>query len=232
MNHSAESKNPTVRALLADQSTFATVLSAILIREYGPEVYEWDPETIHIQVLDDFGVDLPEINHMKLVSLFSALQSGAFFQDPLVFSSTCEILNGTPSPLDELTTDLLPPEIAWAVMEVRLNDDDKPVFATDVARMVGVILDEEGFDSPPSAIPWALMEEEPGFIVGPDREDWQNQVLAEYMADQARDLFAQLSTLPWAAEIDMARLGASIADETGIAASVADFSGSPKHAAV
>lgn len=227
MNHRAEAKSTAVKALLTDPGTFSTILSAILVREYGTEVYGWDPETIHIQVLDDFGVNLPEINHLKLTALFAAVYSGQFFQDPHVFSSTCEILNGTPSSLEELSTDLLPAEIAWAVMEVRLNDEDHPIFARDVARMVGVILEEEGCVTAPTTISWAIVESPMEWEAGPNHEDWQGQVIAEYLQDQSQLLFEQISKLPWADEIDMVRLADTIEDEEGITPSVTDFQPRP-----
>lgn len=223
MNNRAEAKPQALKGFLANPETFATVLSAILVREYGAEVYEWDPETIHIQVLDDFGVNLPEINHLKLVCLFSAVYSGEFYRDPLVFSSTCEILNGTPSPLDELSTDLLPAEIAWAVMEVRLNDDDKPIFSHEVARLAGLSLEEDGFGYAPPTIPWAIVEAPLEFEDGPTQDKWQSQVISGYLADQSQQLFSQISALPWAGEIDMARLAETVSDEGAITPSVSDF---------
>ncbi len=227
MSVQGEAKPQILRDLLASQDTLATVIVAILVRTYGAEVYEWEPETVWIQVQEDFGVEMPEICHMRAVSLLAAIHSGEFYRDPAVFSATCEILSGTPSELDELSPDLLPAEIAWGVMEVRLNDDDRPVFSYDVARLAGLSLEEDGFSAPPRQVPWAIVEPPPEFDPAHDEAGWHSAVIDEYMAGQAQTLFAQISQLPWASEVDMESLSGLIAGEAGVVPSVADFSPIP-----
>ena len=148
-----------IRQALEAKYTFATVLLAILLDNYGTEFFDWEPETLAMQVKDDFGATLPEINENKIWALVAALTTNQFYLYWEIFSETCRTLNNeTPdfanfSPVD-------PEDIAWGVTEVLLNDPpDKEAgteeFSHEIASYAGITLYENGIWQPPKFLDFA-----------------------------------------------------------------------------
>ena len=77
-----------VRALLSSPNTLATVLHAILYREFGDPLYSWEPETVGLEVKDTWGIELPAASLDKVCALLAALTSDKFFLDWVSFTAT------------------------------------------------------------------------------------------------------------------------------------------------
>lgn len=196
--------NP-LKDLLRSQETKATTLYVICLHEFGDEIHEWDPEMWSLEIEERFGVEIPRINSDKLNALVSALTDKAFYTNWQIFGATCEILNGFNSELDEFSyEELTPAEMAWAVFEVKLVDDDLPVFHVDVATFVGSILGEYGFLSAPGSLSFASI---PDMYLGmksysaeeaaENTQKRQGEVLGEYISEQITELLSELRSLPF-----------------------------------
>src|SRR5437773_2212986 len=116
-----------LQQILLHKSTFATVLHAIAYRYFAEDIYEWDPITLVLEFKDEFEVELPQAAQDKLNAIISTLTTDTFYNDWAAFTAVCEALNCDHDPLG-ISEPLLPEEIAWAVIEVRLNDSDPVPF--------------------------------------------------------------------------------------------------------
>lgn len=138
-----EEDKSAVRAALESSETCATVIHAILREQYGDAVYDWEPQTVILEVRDDFGASM----HPNAVDRWSALQVGltsdAFFTRPDAFQALSNSLaDGEPAfeVFDPVTTE----EAAWAIMEMSLNRDMLP-FAYPVRRWIEMLLAADGY---------------------------------------------------------------------------------------
>jgi hypothetical protein len=196
-----------LKKIVEDPATMGTVLYAVALRLFGAEIHEWEPEMFDMEFRDEIQAEVPAVNQDKLNALLTAIVTNRFYRDFLPFLHTCELLNGNEADFETLTPDLLPAEIAWAVIEVRLNDDDDPSFDPEVANFVGVVLDQFGFIHPPEPLQFASMPERYfGSTPGEDLDQMEvmetehASLIGSYILDQSTTLVGQLKELPWATE--------------------------------
>lgn len=203
MSFSGHTDHDRVKFIVQNPGTMATVLYVLALHYLGEEIHNWEPETVAMEFKDELNIDLPPGNHDKLLAVISAISNGGFYRDPMAFYAISQILSGGEDPFD-LDDPLLPAEMAWAVAEIKLNDDDEPAFSADVAALVGVVLDEDGFTTPPEILKFAKM---PYRYLGSTSESEMGkeqtlttmhaQVVDDYVKEQALLLYKQLSGLPW-----------------------------------
>lgn len=206
MNPVVGEQRERVAAILHDPYTMATVLYAIALRQYGHEVHDWEPETVFLELEDDFGQGIPPVNHDKLMALLSAVSSNTFYTNPGAFRAICHSLSGDEEPWD-FEDPLLVAEMAWGVLEVEINDDTTALWSDDVKAMVGGLLLEEGFVEPPPHLDFARIPakyEGSSTTADLGRERTLStehaKVVQEYILDQAATLIRQISALPWHSE--------------------------------
>lgn len=203
MLHIGEHRQAVI-SMLVNPGSMATLLHAIVFKEFGEEMYDWEPETIYLDINDTFGIEMPEANFNKLMALISALASDAFYKKWSSFDIICGSLSdGDPSGNDEL----LVAEMAWGVIEVGLNDETPSEFSHDIAAAVGALLVNEGFTSAPASLSFATLPEVyHGSDSGGDlrRDDALSTehaaVVITFIQEQAALLVRQLSALPWHSE--------------------------------
>jgi hypothetical protein len=205
-----------VQEMLRHEHTMATVLHSIALKSFGEDIYHWDPITLDLELKDEYGIELPKLNADKLQAIITGVATDRFFRDWQAFTAICEVLNNDNTVLD-LADPLSAPEMAWGVVELRLNDDSKQPFHDEVKRYVGVSLANYGFLDAPDALSWAII---PEVYHGSDYEaDLHQQrnnsahhhkLVDEYVRDQSLLLFRQIKTLPWIKESDLERIAAEI----------------------
>ena len=203
---------PTIKGMLRHEHTMATVLHAIVLKEFGEDIYKWDPITLDKEIQDTFEVEFPKLNADKLQAIITSLTTDRFFRDWQAFTAICEVLNGDNTVLD-LADPLTAPEMAWGVIEQRLNDDSNQPFTEEVRRYVGAVLSTYGFVDAPDHLSWAIM---PEVYHGSDYEADLNQqrnysehhhkLVDEYVRNQSLLLFRQIKALPWVTEADLETL--------------------------
>jgi hypothetical protein len=125
----------------------ATVLVAVLCKHFGNfEWFEWEPDVLYQEVLDDFGVRMPADVRDKIWALVSALTTDLFYKDPMFFNHVANALGGGPTNMDHFEPATIE-EMAWATIEVGmsdLDDEDEQIFAPEVRVFVGALLKREG----------------------------------------------------------------------------------------
>ena len=146
---------------LANPATFATSLIMILLDEFGTEVFEWEPETVTIELASNYNVEIPDENMDKIWSMITALTTNQFYVSVEMFNVITQSLMGEGASFDVfIPAD--PEDIAWGVTEVLLNDppEDGEEFSQEVQRYAGLILSENGIFQKPTMLDFAVMPRE------------------------------------------------------------------------
>lgn len=138
-------------------------LDAILVRSIGPTWYEYEDETISIQLRLAFTPLLVDkVNLLRILHLRPEM----FYEEFLFFVHAVEVCNNHVSNFEFLPipTSL---EIAFAVDEIgRIVSGE---FSDGIKTAVTRMLKEEGFSEAPG--PLALVSFEDRLVEGQDRED-------------------------------------------------------------
>lgn len=135
---------------LQNPETYATVLLAICLINYGNETFQVEPLVLFQWLKEDFGTELHEDNENKLQAILIALTTDYFFTDLSVFQNICKTLeSGDPdlSAENPLTDPATIPEIMWGVYEVALNSEDQIIdnlpFSPQVDNFITKVLDTD-----------------------------------------------------------------------------------------
>ena len=206
-------KSAVLKAFLASEETYATILLLIAADKYGSEVLEWSPETIRMEIEDDFGVELPKQNLDKLMSAITVVTTNFFYQDPVRFVELCNIFSGDdaePGEFDPADAD----EIAWGISEAFLlwppensDSDYDTKFSAEVLEYIRQTLINEGFLSAPDVLGVAGLDEtsfvRDTFSSDPEMyqaiyelQEQKKDLVKLFLADNFADLKSQLKAVP------------------------------------
>ena len=135
---------------LQNPDTYATVLLAICLINYGNETFRVEPLVLFQWLKDDFGTELHEDNENKLQAILIALTTDYFFTDLEVFQNICKTLeSGDPDIMEHnfMTDPATIPEVMWGIYEVALNSEDQVVdnlpFSKQVDNFISNVLDDD-----------------------------------------------------------------------------------------
>ena len=153
------------RALLLSAEAYATSLTLLVLDTYGPDVLGnpedleadgWAPETIKMQIEQDFGLDLPKASLDKIMAGITILKTNYFYKDVVRFIELCNILAG-----DDFQPDEFDPadagEVLWGILEAMIlyppNDDPEDTeFSPEVVGYIEKVLQIEGVIDPPDVL--------------------------------------------------------------------------------
>jgi len=141
------------------RDTFASVLLTLFLDRFGTEALTWDPNTITLEVEEEFRVDLPQLALDKLMVGIQILTTDRFYKSLPDFIAFCNVLSG-----DTHRPDMWDPadaeEVAWGITEALLiyppEDDDEEPFTDEIRAYIGAVLDAEGLINPPDILRIAL----------------------------------------------------------------------------
>jgi hypothetical protein len=203
-----------LRTKLADEETFATVLITIILDLYGTDALQWSPDTLTMEILDDFAIELPSSNLDKIMCAIGLLTTNDFFKRLPVFVQYCNILAG-----DDFRPETIEPpdavECGWGIVEGLLlspPDEDEP-FTEEIRYFIGKVLAAEGITDPPDVLGIALLDgpstagyspDYSGMVLTDDTafanqfQDQQQhrQDVIDTIREQTSELVRQLSLLP------------------------------------
>jgi len=145
----------TVKNLLQDNHTFATTLLAILLDTFGLEAVEWSPQTVVMEIRDEFGVNLPNVLLDRLMVAVELLTSNSFYKSLPDFIEFCNILSGNHSTLGQFApADVA--DVGWGLTEAMLimppDEDDKQPFTPEIIGYIEETLKDEGILDPPDIL--------------------------------------------------------------------------------
>jgi hypothetical protein len=141
------------REAVLDTETPATILNVFVVKEYGSQAYNWEPETLWLQMSDDLDLDDGPSTFIKdKISAVVALNvSEQFYQRWEAFENICKAFNGQIVLFDTLTP-LSAEELAWGIMEAKFNDSTFSSFSPDVMAYCQTVLKSEGISTVPKLI--------------------------------------------------------------------------------
>lgn len=134
--------------LLADDDTFAVVLMAILLPQYGDDLFEMDTAVLFKSIEEDFMCKLSEENENRINAAITCMTTDLFYTNLNVFKSVALAFNegdigGIPDGDDE---ELDAGEALWAMMEASLltDEDDAPrkEYSKEIMAYVDSLIEE------------------------------------------------------------------------------------------
>jgi hypothetical protein len=140
---------------------------------YGMEVLEWLPETLRLEIQDDFQTPLQDPLLSRILTGFALLTTDDFYKSLPDFVMHCNILSG-----DSFNPELWDPadagECAWGITEALLlsppDDTDTEPFSSDITAYIGAVLNSEGIVTAPDVLRIAVRSQ-PDFDLGLFSED-------------------------------------------------------------
>lgn len=199
---------PVVRAL-RDVETYTTVLLAILLEHYGSESMGWTPETIFMELYEDFGVDLPKQNKDQIVVGLNLVTSDDFYKRLPFFIQSCNVLSG--SELVPYFDKADAGECAWGVTEAAMiwpsDKEDQHPFSEEIVAYIQYILRDEGVAKPPAILQAALrssidagddlpIDDPETLAAAKDIRAERTKVIEEMLRENLSTLLHQLAALP------------------------------------
>lgn len=173
--------------LLREPDTLGTVILAITMAAMGNSLFgdpdngvpAADPLEVYSVIDDEFHAQLPETGENRLNAMMLALETDAFFDDPLAFQSIAHALysGDLGDMVDGAVEELTVPEMLWAIYEVELNreHDDIP-FSPAVQRLIDETIQKEA-DAREDLEPGDVVPYYEKFLAGM-RQDLQQQLAA------------------------------------------------------
>lgn len=193
------------------EDTFATTMLVMLTDKYGTEALEWQPQTLVMEIEQDYRVDLPKVNMDKLMAAIDVLTSDNFYQSLPDFINLCNIFSGDsydPRMWDPADSS----EVAWGITEALIIEppDGEEPFSLEITAYIGAILDAEGIIQPPDVLKIASRDiaDLTGKINGEfsddpamfgaiyDFENSKTQAINTYVKTNLTMLIQQLQVLP------------------------------------
>lgn len=140
------------RALLLSEESFATPLLLMVMDQYGPEALQWSPETIRMELEQDFHLKLPKATLDKIMAAISIVTTNTFYKDVTRFIELCNILSG-----DDFQPDEFEPadaeEMLIAITEALLlwppdDDPEDTEFSPEIREYIRQVLGQQGILKP------------------------------------------------------------------------------------
>lgn len=196
------------KTALESPQTLATVIHAIMLGQYGEQVYDWDPVTCALEVKEDFNAEICTEAMDRWCAMQAIMSSDAFFKRLDVFMNVCNTLaSGSPSFMvfDPVTSE----EAAWAVAEVAMSRDVLP-FSWSIQSYMRQQLMADGFDPDSGDLPPVFAEM---FARNPDEGrirsslsgvagDSNARNIENYLLEQVLDMEVQFNRIPDLKRVD------------------------------
>ncbi len=153
------------RSVFQSDEAFATTLVTILVDHFGTECFDWAPETLMLEIEEDFQTQIHPRVFDRMMTGIALLKSDLFYNNVPDFIRHCNILSG--DTYDPRTWDPADAtEIAWGITECLLlsppdDDDDENPFSDEIVAYIGATVDAEGIINPPDVLQIAFRERDP-----------------------------------------------------------------------
>lgn len=199
-----------IKQTIEDRESFATTLLVAVFDRYGPEALAWTPETIRMELWDDFRARIPPTNLDRLLVAANIVTSDDFYRRVSRFVAFCNVLSGSPlipgefDPADSW-------ECAWGITEAMLlspPEDEEP-FSPEIRAYIGKVLDEEGIYTPPDVLKIAIRDTPSGlpdfssfgndpalFSAAFAHQEAKSREIESMLRSNLAELLRQVSSLP------------------------------------
>lgn len=203
-----------IQKVLTDPDAFATTLVTLLLDQYGGEALSWAPETIRMQLAEDFGAQMPRANFDRLMAAVVVLTTDNFFTSLPDFIELCNVLSGSAASPDVFDP-ADPLECAWGITEALLlsppDEEDYAAggpFSDEICRYVGEVLNQYGYATPPDVLRIAMgnkpaaeiqheWADDPVFSAAVfETQQGKTKEVEETIRENLDELIGQLESLP------------------------------------
>ena len=155
---------PNYSGLFRVDDSFALSLITAFLAENGTEALQWEPETIRLEIRNDFGVDPSQVVMDKVQAAISLLTTDQFYTYWEPFEEIIHVLNDYEADFETMRPPT-PEELAWGVIEAHLIDqEDEPgrplafLFSPEVKAYVVAHLHRSGFYKSPETLQFVDMD--------------------------------------------------------------------------
>lgn len=144
-----------LRDLLLDDETPATILNCLILKEYSSRCYNWEQETLWLEIQEDFRIEfLSDFAKAKISAVILLNTSDRFYVQWEVFENVGKAFNHQDVHFEDLTP-LSPEELTWTILEAKLNDESENTFTDDVNEYIKTCFKATGVSTCPKfIIPW------------------------------------------------------------------------------
>ena len=150
------------RDVYKDEKAPAYALLIVVLKKYGLDSLEWEPELLRAEIEKDYDIHLSDLQQDKIQAAMNILTSDHYEHDWRVFEVSSHLLNNQPMDHEDVCP-LEAEEIAVALAEVRLiktdtlDEGEKFEFGDEVRAYAGHIFYEYGMHKSPKIFPKAIM---------------------------------------------------------------------------
>jgi len=141
-----------------DEDTPAFILHALCLSKYGIDCLDWEPETLWLELYEDFDIDVEESNKDKIQASIALIKANTFYEYFQAFEGIGKAFNGQ-NPNFEYITPLTPEECSWAVKEALLIDDTPEEFSEEIKAYVREVLRDHGFYIAPPELAFSRLSD-------------------------------------------------------------------------
>ena len=128
--------------LFMDGDATATALHVAVLEHFGTAIYDWDPQTLALEIQSDFFAEPIEANLERLHAMITAVGTDAFYKSVDGFYAISTAIEDGKARF-EVFEPISAPEALWATYEVSLNRETEP-FSYGVKKYLDHLLNEEG----------------------------------------------------------------------------------------
>lgn len=173
-------------------------------------MFDWEPRTLDLEIKQDWGIDVPQVNKDKVWALVTELTTNLFYSSLDAFTHTCNSLNGSGADFENYDFATVQ-EMCWALAEVQLLDppEESDQFNPEIVSYMSERLRMEAFERVPKILKsYVELPDQDENISNVLQEDgieaktfWDRQMrevlsIDQYIRERLHKLFVDLSSLP------------------------------------
>lgn len=200
-------RHPNFQKYFKSPEASATLLHGMLVTQYGDDVYHWEPQTVMLEVRDDYQIDMAP----EAVDRWSAMQlvmtTDLFFERVDAFLPICKAL-ASGDPMFGLLIPVSGYEIARSVVEVALNRQMQPFNPFIIAAIEGMLA-QDGMTTDSSEFLADINSETAHdtqireVLTKAFKDPNPNaQLLDQYVLEELKDIISQLNEVPRLSRVD------------------------------
>lgn len=152
MNHTKITRDNLLKKIFSfEEDSYASVLVGIILQDFGTDAFEWDPETLRMEIEEKYGLkSLHHVPENRLQAGIMSLTSNMWTQDVYQFNLVCNAFGDGEVP-HQVYEPCGPDEIAWTLVEYSLMNPpargETPIdqqFSEPVRTYMAKILEHHG----------------------------------------------------------------------------------------
>lgn len=140
-------------AVLQNPDSIGSAILIILMDRFGTALFEWEPDTLRMEIQSNFGVTPPQENMDKIWALITALTTNLFYVSMEAFIHICNALGSEGADFQNYDPATVA-EMCWGITEATLvyPPEKEDTFSQEILTYMRAQLAAEGFTSVPKLL--------------------------------------------------------------------------------